>query len=435
MNKIKRLSNKFFSIKILNDSFWSLSGNVLAKGLALASGILVARLLGKDVFGEYGILKNTIVTIAIFSTFGLGYTSTKFISEIKNYKPELLPLLLKYFKGITLTISGITALVVFFISDILANKLFNAPQISSSLRIISVLIIASALISTQLGILSGFGTFKRIARIDAIVGIISFLSTIVLTYFLGLNGALGALFFTQVLNYFLNQRLINKIISGQNNQDNLKPDKKLFNEILKFSLPIALQEAVYSISQWTMNILLIRFATLGDLGMFTAAMQWNSIILFIPGVLRSVILSHLSEANNDEAKHKKIMKITLSINFFVVIVCVLVVLLLSNSISGLYGHTFNGLNQMINIAVFSTIFTSLSNVYAQAYMSKGLNWTMFTMRFIRDFGAIGLFFILTRFLKINSVLLMLYSLLILSFVFFVIMALYYSRKSTVKFIN
>lgn len=68
---------KIKTSKLLTDSLWSLGGNVVGKGLALLADILVARFLGKDIYGEYGIIRNTILTIGVFSTFGLGYTATK----------------------------------------------------------------------------------------------------------------------------------------------------------------------------------------------------------------------------------------------------------------------------------------------------------------------------------------------------------------------
>ena len=73
--------------RFLNDSFWALSGNVAGKGLALVAGIVVARLLGRDLFGEYGLIKSTLIGISILSTFGLGYTATKFVAEIRTSEP------------------------------------------------------------------------------------------------------------------------------------------------------------------------------------------------------------------------------------------------------------------------------------------------------------------------------------------------------------
>ncbi|HIX44931.1 MAG TPA: oligosaccharide flippase family protein, partial [Candidatus Barnesiella excrementipullorum] len=50
MNFLDRLKQS----SIFKDSFWALLGNVLGKGLALIAGIVVARFLGNETYGEYG---------------------------------------------------------------------------------------------------------------------------------------------------------------------------------------------------------------------------------------------------------------------------------------------------------------------------------------------------------------------------------------------
>lgn len=42
---------------------------------------MIARFLGKELYGEYGTIKTTLTYIAIVSTFGFGYTATKYIAE------------------------------------------------------------------------------------------------------------------------------------------------------------------------------------------------------------------------------------------------------------------------------------------------------------------------------------------------------------------
>ena len=71
--------NTFFK-----DSFWAVVGNGSGYGLLLLAGIIIARLLGKDLYGEYGFIKTTMFQFAAFATLGLGYTATKFIAQYKT---------------------------------------------------------------------------------------------------------------------------------------------------------------------------------------------------------------------------------------------------------------------------------------------------------------------------------------------------------------
>jgi O-antigen/teichoic acid export membrane protein len=191
---------------------------------------------------------------------------------------------------------------------------------------------------------------------------------------------------------------------------------------------MALQEAQYSFTQWLGNILIIKLASFGELGLYTAAMQWNSIILFIPGVLQNVILSHLSETNKSESKHSRILKVSLIINLSATLIPALFVLLFSKFIGRLYGISFEGLNELVSISVFITIFSGMSNVYHQAYISKGLNWKLFVIRlFSAIFILVTFMFVLTYF-KIEGARAMIYSSLIISVLTLLVMMIIYRRS-------
>ncbi len=421
------LKTKALNSRLVIDSFWALFGNVIGKGLSLAAGIIVARFLGKEAFGEYGIIRNTLMTVAIFSTFGLGYTATKYVAEYKKKNPELLNYILKYARNITLAVSGIMAIGLFISAGYVADSVLEAPHLKNPLRLVSVWIVFNAVTTTQIGVLAGFGAFKNMARINSIIGITTFVTSFVLTYYWQLDGALLALLLNQILNWWLNYKLVNQCLPKQiSNKSHKKP---LLKEILNFSFPVALQEATYSATSWLTSLLLIKLASYGELGLLSAAMQWNAIILFIPGILRNVILSHLAETNNNKHEHNRILKITLLFNFIVTIIPFLVVFLFSGLITSFYGKSFENLKPVISVAVFTTVFSSLSNVYAQAFMAKGKNWLMFNIRLFRDIGIIVLgYLLLKHFNTYSGALILSYIRLVLGGLFLLLMFLFYKFK-------
>lgn len=421
--------NRLKQNKLFKDSFWSLAGNIVGKGAALLAGILVARFLGKEVYGEYGIIRNTVLTIGVFSTFGLGYTATKYIAEFRKLSPEKIPIFIRSANKITIIFSGLMATILFVFADYISIELLDVEHLSLALRILSVLIVFNAITTTQIGVLSGFGKFRVVAKINSIIGVLTFLLSAFLTYFFSLNGALIALLIVQILNTLFNYYEVKK-------ETDLIPksiqtlDNNLSKEILKFSTPIALQEAVYSITTWLGSLFLIKFATYGDLGMYTAAMQWKAIIIFIPGILRNVILSHLSGNNDNHQAHNKILKQTILINIISTLIPSILVYLFSSIIAQSYGETFVGLENLITLACFSTIFMSISNVYSQAYTSKGLNWVMFRLRLFRDIGVLILaYFLLMRGnLGLNGAYILILSGLIIHCIFMFLMVIFYNMN-------
>lgn len=423
LKSIKKLYSKLHQNKLITDSFWSLFGNIIGRGLSLLSGIIVARYLGKELYGEYGIIKNTILTIAVFSSFGLGYTATKYIAEIKRVSKQKTKQFIRYAINITFMFCLFMSIILFFTAEYLSNFILDAPHLKSALQILSILIIFNGLTTTQIGILSGFGEFKRIAKINSLIGLVTFITSIGLTYFYSLDGALLALLISQIFNWALNYKAITKHSRGK--QSKLKRDTALLYEILKFSTPIALQEMTYSVFGFISNIVLIKYASYGDLGMYSVAMQWNALILFIPGILRNVILSHLSENIHNSNVHNKILNTTIKINVLATAIPTIFVVAFSSYIESFYGNSFEGVSTLISISVLITIFTSMSNVYGQAYMSKGYNWTMLSIRLIRDVGVIILFLCFVNYKNASGAKIMVYCTLLSSIMFYFVMALGY----------
>lgn len=428
--KFKRIKEKLLNNNLVTDSFWALFGNIIAKGLALIAGIFIARFLGKDVFGEFGIIKSTLLTISVFSTFGLGYSATKYIAENKENRPEIITIVLKYSYRITFIVSSILAFSLFIFSDYFSTVILESSKLSTPLKIVSLYIVFNATNTTQIGIISGFGAFKEMARINTIIGIAGFFTTVILTYFLSLNGALLGLLIVQILNWILNNKLIkhySKQFVREKDVSEIE-EKKILNEILKFSFPISLQEITYSISALLSSLLLIKYSNYGEIGVYSAALQWGTIILFIPGILRNVILSHLSKINNDKTELKGVLKTILLFNFIMTFLPFVCIFVFSNYIAEIYGVGYIGLHKVINIVVFTAIFISLSNVYSQAFLSLGKSFLIFKMRFVRDVGVLCLAFLLFYFnIELNGALVLAYSGLVFNIVFFILVSIYYPR--------
>ena len=368
---------------LFQDSFWALLGSALGKGLALMAGIAIARFIGKDVYGEYGMIKNPLVMIAIFSTFGLGYTATKFIADCTTNDKSRVYSIHYIATIITLIASGIIALLVCVFAIPLSLYL-EAPHLSGILRWAAVAIIFNAINTTQIGELSGFNAYKIIAFNNTITGIFTFIVSIILTYYNGLIGAVVALVLTNMFNCALNYYSLRKLL--------LTFQKKIeFNklrEVISFSLPIALQESLYAITHWVSTIIIVKLSGYGDLGVLSVVSQWSVLLLFVPGALRNVALSHLSGSLSNDKYHNVILKRLLFINFISTFVPFLIIGILSKWICSWYGESYNGMIIVFNVAIFTTIINSLTNVYTQELISKSQNWYLFFTRLLRDSGIL-----------------------------------------------
>lgn len=389
MGSISTLIQRLKGSKLFTDSFWALLGSTLGKGLSLVAGIVVARFLGREVYGEYGTIKNTLVYIAIVSTFGFGYSATKFISEyIIQHKSQVYDLARKI-QIITIIFSSVLALILIIFAKNIAN-IIDAPHLSVTLRWSSFLIIFNAYTTTQISILSGFKAFKQISHINTITGIVTIITSTILTYVWGLNGAILSLLIAYIVQAIAN----NKALSISVSEDN-KIEKCPISEIyrmLKFSIPIALQESLYTIIHWATLYILIHHANYSEVGLSSAASLWSSVVIFIPAALKNVMFSYLSSSTN----HIKLVNKLLLINFASTAVPSFILICLSGFIAIMYGETFIALPKVLNVCLISAVFISISEVYCYEFIASGKPWVVFTARLIRDCSIVILSFIVLQ---------------------------------------
>ena len=407
---------------LFRDSVWSLAGSIVGRGLSLVAGILVARFLGREIYGEFGLIKTTLIYIEIFSTFGLGYTATKFLADSKEKNVSRVYPICKATLRITLFTSGFMALIVLLLAEKI-SILINAPQLHNTLRITAIGIVLNAINIAQIGILSGFGEFKTIAKNTTISGVITFIVTVILTYFWGLNGAVTALVLTYGTQCIVNN--ISVRYKKRQYEQFAHSDKCLYKELLSFSFPIALQESMYSLINWLISFMLIKTSGYGELGLYSAAAQWGAIISFIPGILRNVTLSHLSGNATNQKAHKRTMWAMLMVSFTSTSVMFLLVFLLQKQICSFYGNTFDGLRYVLFSQTLCAIVVSTSNVYVQEFMSRGKNWEILLCKIIRDGGALLTAYNLILLIKNRGAMILSLSLLAMNILYLIALAFIY----------
>ncbi|RMZ59306.1 hypothetical protein D1632_06585 [Chryseobacterium nematophagum] len=417
-----------FNNPIYKDSVWAIIGNLSLRGLGLLGSIFVARILGSKIFGEYGAIKNTIVSIAIFTTFGLGYTATKYIADLASSRSKQIHQFITKSIKITFILSLTISLFMIILPKIVSEDILKTPHLTNLIRYVSVWVIFNALTTLQIGIISGFGEYKNMAKINTVVGLFTFATSVIFTWFYRLEGAIFSLIISQIFNYFLYYLLLRKIKKKYQFIEESETNDISYKSIINFSLPIALQEMVYSLTSWLLTILIIKFSNFSELGVYTAAIQWSSVVLFIPVVLRNVILSNLSK-EKDQKNHNNVIKKMLMLNLVFTLVPIVIIFLFSGTIKNVYGESFSKINSVLYIALFSTIFISLNSVYSQAYMSVGKNWIMFVFRLFRDMTIIGLgIYLMVNDKFLGGAMSMAWATLIANLLFLAFMAVYYHKK-------
>ena len=401
MAYINNLFQKVKENNFIRDSFWALTSNMFAKGMALVTSIIIARFLGKEIFGEYSTIRSLLISISTLSIFGLGLTTTKFIAEYKTLKPTLVHLVAKQSIKISTFLSLTISLIFFIFSDYIATDILEQAKLSISLKIISFWIYFNSVTTTQIGILAGFKIFKDLLRINLIIGVFSLIASTTFVWFFGLNGVLAALLFSQILNWILIKNLVNKVLSDFPIKET---QKGVFFLIFKFSIPVAFQAIINALTNWSAIYVLIKLSNYSSIGIYNASIQWGVLIIFIPMALSNVLLSHLSEKKQSSKNNKSFFNKILFITLIITTLLFLLIVLFSNQIISFYGANYFSMKPVIIACSAATIFISLIEVFSQFYMIHNKNWEMFFIKLLKGIGVVLLTYYLIAFKFIDGAL-------------------------------
>ncbi len=359
----------------------------------LLSGILIARFLGKDLYGEYGIVKSTMFLMALFATFGLGDTSTKYIAEYLQKDATQIKSIIKASLRIVGLFSGGMCLLLIIGAESLA-EFVKVPHMAVAFRFLGVIIVFRALNTVGAGLLGGFKDYRRLGMNNVAAGVCMISLAVPLTLLWSLKGSLLALLLSQVLLSVLNL----SAVSRKSRNYSVNCQQHFEKEMLSFSFPFALNEFVYTMCSWLGTLLMTRYSSVGELGISTAAGQWNSIIMFMPGLLGNVILSYLSTtAGTNERQHSLIIRRMLLVNFVCTIIPLLIVVLFSGLITDFYGPSFVTMKPVLLVYIFGTLFTCLTRVFQSNLMSEGKKWRAFAIRSSYNFLQLVVSYVVLRF--------------------------------------
>jgi len=408
VKKISSIINQSqLSKRLFSGVSWTLIGSVIGKFLQLISFIIVARLLGKEEYGQIGIIRSTLSMFLMFSTLGMSITASRYISLYRNTDPNKALKVYKFTHNTVIVFGFIIALLLFIFSGLIADKSLHNVNLSGSLKICAIVLFFISLTSAQTGALNGFENFKALGIHSVINGVVQTILLIVGAYYFGINGVIIALGISAAILY------IQYRYSLKNNLNSLKlapqTRDKQFNNLsifVKFSLPAVLSGLFTVPILWWAKTYLIRKTGFGEMAMYDVAEQWYFMLLFIPNSLSSIILPMLTNMTTEgtKAQYTKLIKLNLIINISITSILAIIIAIFTPLIYSFYGKGFTN-NAPLLILLVTAVICATNNVLGQVIASKGKMWlglgvnslwgvwlVLFSLLFVGKYslGAVGL---------------------------------------------
>lgn len=379
-----QIENSPLGYRLATGVFWSLAGTVISRGLVVVSSIIAARILGKEGFGELGIIQSTIGMFGVFAGFCLGLTATKYVAEFRVRDPQKAGRIIALSNVVAITSGGLIALVLVFAASWLAAHTLAAPHLKGLLQIGALLLLLSAICGTQTGALSGFEAFKTIAKVNFWSGIASFLFIVIGVIYAGLKGVLWGQIAGMFVILILNHIAIKEETSRAGVPLALSGCRQELPILWNYSFPALMGGIMVGPVTWACNAILVNQPNgYAEMGVFNAANQWFNALMFLPAVLFQAALPVLSErlGCNDKVKSSKILMASIKINAAVILPMVLAGCIFSHFIMSLYGDGFrNGWPTLVLVLLTAGLLSIQSPVGA-IIQASGKMWMGAAMNF------------------------------------------------------
>lgn len=361
--------------RMASGAFWNIVGTSLAKALVLLGGIICARLLGKDTYGEFGMVRSTINMFLVFGGTGLGLTAVKYISEFKASQTSRIGSIYYVTNLFAVIVGAIISTLVFLFAKQLAVASFNTPDLENPIKLGAVILFITCINLSQNGTLAGLERFRAIAT-NTFIGSVAELTLMIIgAYYYGLMGAIAGYGCGYLVILICNNVSIRKQFKKLGVKVARKDvGRRDYSLLVSFSLPAILQSIVASPVLWFVRSMLVRTNGFGDAAVYEAADQWRIIILFIPAAVSQIVLPILSSlVNVDSSKFKKVLLLNIALNASIALIIALGICIFSSYIMASYGNGFSDPLPLIILAI-STVFTAIGNVIGLSISSRAKMW-------------------------------------------------------------
>jgi O-antigen/teichoic acid export membrane protein len=377
---IKRITGKY------GDGILSIVANFIQKGTFLIVTILLARIFGPKLFGEYVFLKQAFDVLLVFILFG-GDKSLIYFSALN--KSDGANKLLSVIKFIAIVIVLLFVISFFVREELLANYDFSFNLFFLVIFALTILlnVVLVFIESYFIGIKSLKTYFKSV--------IIASIVYLPLSYFLGYRYGIVGVFTALFLQYFLQFIFIYLKENQYFNKRKLIDVKKDLKQLYTFSLPIGIGELLVNLTAFITSIILIKNASFEEIGIYNVAMRMVMFIVFIPNLLNNILLSYLSI----EIHKEKFLFKTVLLNLILSGIVGFVFFIFSNQIFSLFGWNFEqNLNDVFINLIYAILPFCSSLVLLQYLISIKKRWSYLFFRFLREGLTIAFFGL---FIKLN----------------------------------
>jgi O-antigen/teichoic acid export membrane protein len=355
---------------------WNAAGCIIGQSASFAGSVVVARCLGKEVFGQFALVQTTVAAFSTLASLGLGTTALKFVSEYRTSSPQKAGIILGLSSLVALVAAALFSSALALCAPWLALGSAGAPVLIAAMRLSALYMFFITVNGYQMGVLSGLEAFRGIACINVAYGLATLVLTWAASRWFGLHGAILA----QGLSAALLWHLYHCTLKAECRRRNITVTYRgVWNErpaLYRFSVPTTTACMISSLAVWWSNAALARASGYAVLAVFSAVNNMRLMVLFMPLVIGRVTTPLLNNmlAAGDLWGYRKTFCGSIALNGSTAILAATVLALGGRYVLHLFGKEFTGSSALILLLLGAAALEVIASSLYQAVFAGSSLW-------------------------------------------------------------
>ncbi len=391
--------------RMAKGTFWSLCGTLALQASALLTSILNARILDAGGFGEFNLLRSTILMFGVLAGSGLGVLATKYVAEYRNKEPEVAGDRLSFLIRVAYFIGTFGTLVCALLASPIAIVTMKSPSLVVPILIGSALLLLNAIYGIQIGTLCGLEAFRTVSRLMVFDAFFNLVFIPIGAFLWGVPGAIGGTVLASAAGFPMRQLAMVRGCQRNHIPLHYRKDTKHFFEMFQTIVPSLLLGIAFYPFEWLAKLFIVRHPHgFSQLGIFAAAYSFGTMIAFVPNQLMSTSQSLFGNlfGKKDTQSIREFAVFNVALSGGSALLVALVIGLGSNYLMGAFGRNFSNAGSVLAILSCANVFFALlipyhriavthNRLWAQTFFSAFAGLSLVTAAFfLVDKGAFGL---------------------------------------------
>ncbi|MEM9628871.1 MAG: oligosaccharide flippase family protein [Pseudomonadota bacterium] len=371
--------------KLTTGAAWNGLAQIMYRGMVILGMLIAARILGLESFGQLSILYNTTMAFHVVASLGLIMTGTKLVAELYEKDKPRTGRIIALCHYVAAASGGLVGIGMLLAAPWIASEILNDAGLASGVRLTALLLLFQVIADSTLGVNLGFLAFRSIFLANVAAGICSFLFLIIGVQFYGVSGGLLGLAFAEAVRFLLLWRSGHRAATEHGIPRSWRFPREELSVLWEVSLPSMATAILWLPVTWIGTLMLVREPNgFAEMGLFGAANQWFSLLLFVPGVVTQTILPILSAQVGDGGRREARGLALKSSGIMLVLVALIAAPLMLGSpwLAAAYGPEFTEGVMVFVLMLLAAIAASPQGILGNFLAAENRFWLRFRINLL-----------------------------------------------------